>query len=459
MRAIVSAALCCGVVSALQGVDDAQQKLPPVSDMMNASSNTLKRINEKVSKMSSHMAELAEQQQQDLAQLKSNYEEQLATEQEESQRLQNINDHASNQIWELEKGNTKLRQRATLLQDDNAKLRKALQTVRAKVGGASRFVNNTLTATDDSGAKELQVLAAAAGQAQGGAEDDKDDDADSDASASTGATAAASADTTADASDEASADTTDDVVQAKDDASQDEPQQDGAQALIALRARHRLLRARVTLRGRHAGEAEAGAETDEDDTAGSEAEADDQQEDQDGEGADDQQSDKASEDSNETQAVKPKANDHESQDLIHTLSEELERLEEQDAGSRKHMDQLFLKQFNAGKEARAKIVSKQRALNATKASLVLVQQQLQTAVHHLEDTKAKLEKRLNGLGQYLKRLSDFALSPAPEAEQLIPSLPGDVDAFLQAERRAVRQQALIQAEAKRQVAHASHAAK
>lgn len=418
-------AVLCGVAAATAGhqPEAEDEKLPPVAEMLNASSHTLQRIHTQVSKMSSDLGSFANKQQQALSELKTHYEQQLTSEQAETRRLSSVNERITTEIWQLEKGNVKLRQQATQLEADNQALRKAFRTVKGKLGAASSYVNSSLSATDDQDASVLEVLAKDA-KPQVDAEETS---VDADAGTNTSTSSDAEVDTTeADAGQDVSSESS--VQDGDSDGAGDAG--DAPDSFISLRARHRALRGRFAVK-RYAKDAkDADADTDED-GSDSDANADDTADVQAGE------EDGAGDDATQTQnATRP--NDRESQNLVQSLSKELQQLEEQDAESRQRMDKLFQREWKEGKKEQAKVISKQQALNSTRTSLMVTQHELQEAVGHLETTKGDLQRRLGGLGRYLQRLASFAVKPAADAERLIPSLPGSVGAFLQRERHAER---------------------
>jgi len=334
-----------------------------------------------------------------------------------------MNQQITESIWELEKGNNKLRDQAKQLQTENRQLRKALVTVRVRAGAAGQYINKTLDDTDDLGDASLKILdgekekGSANSEANHTETDDNDDtDASSDADAG-----------------EADADPDQDAATDKDG-----KDADIGQSLIALRSQHRALRGKRVLSSKNT---KGFAQNDEQET---EQEAGDATEDDDGtsdsqvsEEQDGNADDNDSEVANATyMGPHETANDRVSQTLVHSLSEELQQLDKQDVESRKHMSEIFEVELSRRKKTQADILLKQRALNGTRASLTDVQGRLQSAVHRLESTRAQLQKRFHGLGEYLQRLAAFVSEPAPRAESTIPSLPSDVAAFLQESRRA-----------------------
>jgi len=381
--------------------------LPAVSSMLNASKNTMGKISAQVKGIHEHVSKLEGNQRSALAEQKAEYEKQLQEEATVNTKLQAQNERTSTQIWDLEKGNDALRKKAKELQTANLGLRKALDTVQSKIGSAGDFINGTLDATNDDGAKDLVVLSSKT------SENDQDEDnvaADSSAEAQNSTKEEDSSDSSNanDAGDDAS-----------DDSDVKEP------SLLALSSRvHRALRSQR-------GDADASSDDQQDSSEDSSEETVDTS-------SDDSQS--SDSDSNQTAVDTPVEADQTSQVMLKQLTQELDQLATEDKKSRAQLSKLFQEQFNKGKDDKANILSKQEALNSTRSSLLELKSELTVAVHHLEITNGRLQKRLHNLGEYLERLASFVVEPVAKAEKAIPTLPDDVTAFVQAQAK----QALIQ---------------
>eukprot|EP00746_Dinoflagellata_sp_MGD_P071806 gnl/MRDRNA2_/MRDRNA2_29203_c0_seq1.p1 gnl/MRDRNA2_/MRDRNA2_29203_c0~~gnl/MRDRNA2_/MRDRNA2_29203_c0_seq1.p1 ORF type:complete len:422 (+),score=164.75 gnl/MRDRNA2_/MRDRNA2_29203_c0_seq1:102-1367(+) len=396
-------------------------ELPAVSSMMNASAHTLGRISKHVENIGSHMSELIAAQKKELAQQKTKYEKQLQKEASENAALEAQNEKESASIWELEKSNDDLRAQAKNLQKENAKLRNAFMTVQAKVTAVTKFSKKALDATDDEGNADLAVLNQKEGEskdkdsdeesAQEG-EEKKDETAESDAKDEDAAPAKEG-----DADQESKDDSTKDSDSDQDSdtanatATQDTDSSSDAQSFLAIRAK--------TTRTRR--------------VRRDDGDADDTQ-DEDPAPAEEASSESSSDDDSQASqnTTDPEPQDSQSQQMVQELTKEITQLSQQQDNSRADLQKLFQARFKKGADKKAQILAKQELLNSTKASLTKLHVELEGAVKHLKVTKAKLENKLHGLGKYLAQLATYVTEPAADAEKALPSLPTDVQAFLQA---------------------------
>merc|ERR1719224_279441 len=110
-------------------------------------------------------------------------------------------------------------------------------------------------------------------------------------------------------------------------------------------------------------------------------------------------------------------------DLLEVLSKEVSALAQQEKESEKNLKNLFIRDFRAGAKRHQALLAQQKSLNSTRAALQTLKAKLETAVAHLAATQSQLEARLHGIGQYLQKLSHFAMAPQNEANHLMDVLP------------------------------------
>lgn len=420
MTPLIFIALLVGVRGARAPKGDTE--LPAVASMMNASAHTLGRISKHVEKIGSHMSELIAQQKKELAEQKAEYEQKLEDESSENVKLEGQNEKESTAIWELEKSNDDLRAQAKKLQKENANLRKAFNTVQAKVDAVNKFSRKVLDSTDDEGNSDLAVLNQKEGKEKESDEDSeqegeekKDEMTDSDSKEEDTAPAKDSED--------------DHEASAKDS----DPEQDSQDSELApnvtvtqdldgdTEAQQSFLAITSTIkRTRRARRDDDDGDNPEEEQASSE------------EVSSDSSSEDASQATDATQNTTQGATeDAGSEEMVRELTKEITQLSKQQDSSRADLSNLFQARFKKGADRKAQILAKQELLNSTKTSLTKLHIELQSAVKHLQGTKAKLENQLHGLGRYLAQLATYVTEPAADAEKALPSLPKDVQTFLQ----------------------------
>jgi len=104
--------------------------------------------------------------------------------------------------------------------------------------------------------------------------------------------------------------------------------------------------------------------------------------------------------------------------LLEVLSKNMADLAKQVRQSEEQLRGAYTTKLNA-------LLTEQRSLNATKASLL-------TLEPHLERTNLQLAKQRRGLGLFLQKLTDMLLAPASEVGIQLEKLPKDVAALLPA---------------------------
>jgi len=391
-------------------------ELPAVTYMMNASASTLSKISKHVSTIGDHMSQLISQQKAELASQKTEFEKKLKVQAENNNKLESQNEKTSAEIWQLEKSNDDLRSQAKTLQKENANLRKAFTTVEAKVGAVDEFAKKVLEATDDAESPELAVL-----NQKEGKDSDSDQDQDADVSNQDAAKdgdvdqenkngdAAPAADTDSEQAQDGDSNQEAQPT-ANATATEDSDDEEAPSSFIALSAKLKRRRG--------------------------DDEPDDASDEKSDEGSDDNQVEEASQNATSDNADAPTdaPADSQSQDMVDQLKNEIAQLSQQQENSHSELQKLFDARFKKGANRKAQILDKQKLLDTTKASLTKLHTELEGAVKHLKVTKKKLEDQLHGLGHYLGKLASFVSEPAADAEKAIPSLPSDVQVFLQKKR-------------------------
>merc|ERR1719458_1168033 len=114
-----------------------------------------------------------------------------------------------------------------------------------------------------------------------------------------------------------------------------------------------------------------------------------------------------------------------SANLLEVLSKNIADLAKQQRQSEQQLRGAYDTKLNA-------LLTEQRSLNATKASLLTLRTKLTAAEAHLEHTNSHLQKQLHGLGLFLQKLTHMILAPASEVENQLKKLPKAVAAFLPA---------------------------
>jgi len=420
---------------ALAGAPKGDTELPAVTSMMNASAHTLGRISVHVAKIGSHMNELIAQQKTELATQKVDFEKKLKKQSNTNAKLEAQNEQTSTEIWNLEKSNDDLRDQAKKLQKQNKDLRKAVATVEDKVGAVDVFAKKVLNSTDDEGNADLAVLDqqgdknAKQEDAEQSGEEDKDKDAKEE-------------DKEEDTKEDTTAPATDSDVKQDDKAEEEsavsekdgDSQEDAAPAANATDTEETdekdnafLAISSKTTRTRRARRDDA--DTDDDDDGSDdkkESDAAPAEEPAESEPEDGTQATEASENATVSEPA-----DSQSNEMVSELTKEITQLSQQQDKSRAKLAELFQARFKKGAAQKSQILGKQKLLTSTKASLTKLHTELQGAVKHLQGTKTKLENQLHGLGHYLAKLASYVNKPAADAEKALPSLPSDVQTFLQ----------------------------
>jgi len=113
-------------------------------------------------------------------------------------------------------------------------------------------------------------------------------------------------------------------------------------------------------------------------------------------------------------------------DVLNVLGEAVTNLQKEERASEVQLKGMFLTNFKAGVKRYASLAAQQRALLATRKSLIAEQGELIKADEHLQGTSLALQQQLRDFGLFAQRLAQLALAPPQEAETLLNTLPSDV---------------------------------
>lgn len=132
--------------------------LPDVEAILTNATSNADQFSQTAADIQRVVAEQQEKTYDHIGDLKRRYEARLLAQEEETEAI-------AAHVELLKRGNKNLRDtsdaleaNATAVQEDNQRLRTALQTLRDKVAAASQFVQESFRVTDDKDAEELKVL-------------------------------------------------------------------------------------------------------------------------------------------------------------------------------------------------------------------------------------------------------------------------------------------------------------
>jgi len=356
--------------------EDGFPQLPAVSQMLSAASGTLKSVNTQATSLEARVVQAQMQSEAKMAKQKAAFEEKLKLQEQSNQDVIKANANITSENKVLKGGNNALKKHAHEVEETNKLMRSELRTLQSRLGVAKDFTSKSLTSTDDSKNAMLQVLKGGkkhhhafvetASKTKRGDADEEDDEADDDD------------DESAD-DDKDQADSSDE----KDGDDEDDDDEEGSTSFLALSSKVRRKSVADNLE----------VEMNDMDAVAPAG------------------------------PVMPDAPAESPDNLLVVLSKEVAALAAQEKESEKTLKSLFIRDFRAGAKRHQALLSQQKSLNAKHSSLHILQNKLKTAVSHLEATRAQLEGRLHGLGQFLQKLAHFAMAPEAEAAHLLDVLP------------------------------------
>lgn len=420
-------------------------QLPPVEAMLNVSTHTVNEIEKEVTKIQARVHSVEQQDQAKLAMKKAEFESQLKSQEEETRDVIAENAQIVARITALQTGNQVLRETSKQLQGENQGMRAELRSAATKVSAAGDFIKASEKSTDDRHAKVLAVLS------EGVKHPRRQSDAPVPVSTDSESEDAAENQETADNEDAASStgDSSDAVVDSPQKATSAEEKPKGLVHIFGHRSK-------ASRQAAH--EAKDGEKKKEDDD--DDEDADDDKEDDKDDNKDDAaesfmqymsrrvhteegESEEAEASESEENGVDttdmPFVNHHHgfhhknkdssdvavdgaSKSMLQAVSQELKDLAAEDEQGVERQTQMFHSALAGEHRAYKAALAQQRALNKTEASLLNLQSKLRRAVAHLQETKAHLQQRVRGLGQYLQHAAHLLLAPDKEAAKLLEAM-------------------------------------
>lgn len=122
-------------------------------------------------------------------------------------------------------------------------------------------------------------------------------------------------------------------------------------------------------------------------------------------------------------AREPAANPN---DLLSSLSKRVKSFAAQAQDSEATLQTAYTSAYTAGEHQRSALLAEQTKLNATRSSLLVLQEQLRTSDDELSGIKAEYQRRLRGFGLFLQRLAHIALAPENMVSQLMQDVPDNI---------------------------------
>lgn len=351
-------------------------QLPAVSQILSGASGTLKSVSSQASSLQARVVQAQMQSESKLSKQKAAFEEKLKQQEQSNRAIVQENDNITAEIKRLKGSNEDMKKHAHDVEQNNKLMRSELQQLQSHLGTAEDFSRKSLVSTDDhknallevihgNVHRQHKVLVQTASKTHKGKDDGDTDGSDSDAT---------------DDDDESDSD---DKDNSNDKADDDEDGSDfPATSFLAVSKSRRASKATDAVSS-FAFEA---AMTD-------------------------------------LETTVPVATSAEPGDLLGDLMKDVAHLAEQEKQSVNTLKSLFIRDFRAGAKRRDALHAQQKALSATRSSLVELQAELKTAEGHLEATQQHLQTRLHGLGQFLQKLAHVAMAQQQDAKKLMDNLP------------------------------------
>jgi len=358
-------------------------QLPAVSQILSGASGTLKSVSSQASSLQARVVQAQMQSESKLSKQKAAFEEKLKSQEQSNRAIVQENDNITAEIKRLQGSNVDMKKHAQDVEQNNKLMRSELQQLQSHLGTAEDFSRKSLISTDDhknallevihgNVHRQHKVLVQTASKTHKGKHDGDDEGSDSDEKGSDG-----------DDDDESDSD---DKDNSNDKADDDESDSDGsdfpATSFLAVSKSRRASKAKDAVSS-FAFEA---AMTD-------------------------------------LETTVPAVTSAEPGDLLGDLMKDVAHLAEQEKQSVNTLKSLFIRDFRAGAKRRDALHAQQKALSATRSSLLEIQAELKTAEGHLEATQQHLQTRLHGLGQFLQKLAHVAMAQQQDAKKLMDNLP------------------------------------
>jgi len=370
--------------------------LPSISNLFASATETLKAVASQAQMLEERAVQAGKKDEVRLAHKKSVYELKLKRQERENRVIEKAVSQTSARIQALRLNNAAIKNHSLALRKSNHLMREELKAIQKRLETSKEFVGKSLANTDDSNAKELDVLGLDETQKSeievddSEADDDADTDDDGDDTDPSPATAAP-------------------------------PRQ--AQSSPALPSvPPPVLQAQLPVNQKSAmAMKQTGKEQDEDEDS-----------DEDG----DEDADDEDEDGNETgtsflalrtkrQATKATAASA-GENILAEISANVKLLAKEERQSQQNLQASYEAAWEAGEHRHKALEGQLALLNTTEVSLLHFQDKLKAAEAHLRTTQGQLEANLHAQGLFTQRLAHLALAPAVEAPRLLEAVPDRV---------------------------------
>lgn len=113
-------------------------------------------------------------------------------------------------------------------------------------------------------------------------------------------------------------------------------------------------------------------------------------------------------------------------DLLAVLTKDVARLAAQEKECEKHLKEIFIRDFRAGAGRHKALLAKQFVATKQRTDAQALEQKLQKALSHLNDTHLQLTRRIHGVAQFMKQLEHLADAKETDVPKLMEDLPKKV---------------------------------
>jgi len=144
----------------LPDVPKAMENLPDVSAILASSTNTMSSISAQAAQLKQEMDSVQSQNTMRLKNEKKVFDQKLKGQEAANKQIAKQNAGLAKDIMEMQKTNADLLKNAAKLQKGNADRREELKLLKEQLEASVGFMSEAYTSTDDSDAKELEVLKA-----------------------------------------------------------------------------------------------------------------------------------------------------------------------------------------------------------------------------------------------------------------------------------------------------------
>eukprot|EP00930_Biecheleria_cincta_P069293 TRINITY_DN57046_c0_g1_i1.p1 TRINITY_DN57046_c0_g1~~TRINITY_DN57046_c0_g1_i1.p1 ORF type:complete len:342 (+),score=109.83 TRINITY_DN57046_c0_g1_i1:45-1070(+) len=142
----------------LPDVPKAMENLPDVTAILESSTQTMSSISSQVAQLQKEMDTVQSQNTMRLQKEKKVFDQKLKEQEDTNKKMAKQNAGLAKDIMKMNKTNADLFKNAAKLQKGNADRREELKLLKEQLEASVGFMSEAYTSTDDSDAKELQVL-------------------------------------------------------------------------------------------------------------------------------------------------------------------------------------------------------------------------------------------------------------------------------------------------------------